>query len=173
MIKRALCTSPQKLFSMKMLSCDICQSKLHDVKIHYLGVTDISFKFMLQWTWIIRQQETTTQIFSFSECLLFRKHSFSAWHYFVFTELNLWSYNFYLSQGSHTLGAGPHVAHQFILYTPLTNFTPVIECGLSVTEFFHLKCLSSLKAKKVCHPWMVIHNMSAEIGNNSVKSLIQ
>lgn len=48
-----------------------------------------------------------------------------------------------LNQGSHTCGL--HVACSLILYGPLTDLIPIIECGLTQCHriFFYLKCVSS------------------------------
>jgi hypothetical protein len=60
-------TGLQTLFSIKKLLSDIFQSKSYDMNTHYLGVTDSSFKFTPQCTWLTQQKETTMQNVSLSE----------------------------------------------------------------------------------------------------------
>jgi hypothetical protein len=68
MIKRAPCTTAlQTPFHIKKLLSDVFPNKSSDLNIHYLSVTDSSFKFTPQRPWLVQQMETTMQIVSLSE----------------------------------------------------------------------------------------------------------
>jgi len=62
------------------------------------------------------------------------------------------------------------VACHLTLYGPLTDLTPVTECGLAQChKTFYLKCFSSWtwRVKKVWCPWILTYNKCQQIQHGS------